>query len=33
MPNGVIRAIGDVEIDLQLHSDVTTTITVSVVAG
>lgn len=33
MPNGVIRAIGDVEIDLQLHSDVTATITVSVVAG
>ncbi len=33
MPNGVIRAIGDVAIDLQLHSDVTTTITVSVVAG
>ena len=33
MPNGVIRAIGDVEIDLQLHSDVTTTITVSLVAG
>ena len=32
-PNGVIRAIGDVAIDLQLHSDVTTTITVSVVAG
>jgi large subunit ribosomal protein L9 len=33
MPNGVIRAIGEVEIDLQLHSDVTTTITVAVVAG
>ena len=33
MPNGVIRDIGDVAIDLQLHSDVTTTITVSVVAG
>lgn len=33
MPNGVIRAIGEVEIDLQLHSDVTATITVAVVAG
>jgi large subunit ribosomal protein L9 len=33
MPNGVIRAIGDFEIDVQLHSDVTATVTVSVVVG
>ena len=33
MPNGVIRTIGDFEIALQLHSDITQTITVSVVAG
>ncbi|MEJ2090316.1 MAG: 50S ribosomal protein L9, partial [Gammaproteobacteria bacterium] len=31
LPEGVIRAIGDYEIDLQLHSDVTATINVSVV--
>ncbi|MBK6582672.1 MAG: 50S ribosomal protein L9 [Gammaproteobacteria bacterium] len=33
MPNGVIRTIGDFEIALHLHSDITQTITVSVVAG
>ncbi len=33
MPNGVIRAIGDYEIDVQLHSDVTATVTISVVVG
>ncbi len=33
MPNGVIRAIGDYQIDVQLHSDVTATVTVSVVVG
>ncbi|MBP8926810.1 MAG: 50S ribosomal protein L9 [Pseudomonadales bacterium] len=33
MPNGVIRTIGDFEINLHLHSDITQTITVSVVAG
>ena len=32
LPNGVIRAIGDFEIALQLHSDVTQTVAVSVVA-
>jgi large subunit ribosomal protein L9 len=31
MPNGAIRAIGDYEIDLQVHSDVTATVKVSVV--
>lgn len=31
MPNGAIRTIGDFEIDLQIHSDVTATIKVSVV--
>ncbi|MGE0625037.1 MAG: 50S ribosomal protein L9 [Pseudomonadales bacterium] len=31
MPEGVIRSVGDYEIDLQLHSDVVTTIKVSVV--
>jgi large subunit ribosomal protein L9 len=31
MPNGVIRNIGDFEVDVQLHSDVTVTIAVSVV--
>jgi large subunit ribosomal protein L9 len=31
MPEGVIRSTGDYEIDLQLHSDVVTTIKVSVV--
>jgi len=31
MPNGVIRATGDYEIDLQLHSDLIVTIKVSVV--
>jgi len=31
MPNGVIRTLGDFEIDLQLHGDVTQTISVSVV--
>jgi large subunit ribosomal protein L9 len=33
MPNGVIRAIGDYQIDVQLHSDITATVTVSVVVG
>lgn len=32
MPEGVIRAIGDYEIDVQLHSDVTVSIAVAVVA-
>ena len=32
MPEGVIRSTGEYEIDLQLHSDVTVTINVSVVA-
>lgn len=31
LPNGVIRTIGDFEVDLQLHSEVTQTITVSIV--
>ncbi|RLT92206.1 50S ribosomal protein L9 [Ketobacter sp.] len=31
MPNGAIRSTGDYEIDLQVHSDVTATIKVSVV--
>jgi large subunit ribosomal protein L9 len=31
MPNGVIRTIGEFEIELQLHSDVSSTITVAVV--
>lgn len=31
MPEGVIRSIGDYEIDVQLHSDVTVSIAVSVV--
>ncbi|HEY5644911.1 MAG TPA: 50S ribosomal protein L9 [Pseudomonadales bacterium] len=31
LPEGVIRAAGDYEIDLQLHSDVTVTIKVSIV--
>jgi large subunit ribosomal protein L9 len=31
LPEGTIRAIGDYEIDLQLHSDVVVTIQVSVV--
>ena len=30
LPNGLIRSLGDYEIDLQLHSDVTQTIKVSV---
>ena len=32
MPEGIIRAIGEYEIDLQLHSDVTVSVAVSVVA-
>ena len=32
MPEGVIRSIGDYEIDVQLHSDVTVSISVAVVA-
>lgn len=31
LPEGVIRSIGDYEIDLQLHSDVTVTVAVSIV--
>ncbi|MEE2729758.1 MAG: 50S ribosomal protein L9 [Pseudomonadota bacterium] len=31
MPNGAIRSTGDYEIDLQVHSDVTATVKVSVV--
>ncbi|MGD8833254.1 MAG: 50S ribosomal protein L9 [Pseudomonadales bacterium] len=31
LPEGVIRAVGDYDIDIQLHSDVTVTIKVSVV--
>ncbi|MFM7784083.1 MAG: 50S ribosomal protein L9 [Gammaproteobacteria bacterium] len=31
LPNGVIRTIGDFEVDLQLHSEVTQTISVSIV--
>lgn len=31
MPEGVIRSVGEYEIDLQLHSDVVVTISVSVV--
>lgn len=32
LPEGVIRVTGDYEVDLQLHSDVTVTVQVSVVA-
>ncbi|MCB1683976.1 MAG: 50S ribosomal protein L9 [Pseudomonadales bacterium] len=32
LPDGVIRTIGEYEIDVQLHSDVTATIKLSVVA-
>ena len=32
LPEGVIRALGDYEVDLQLHSDVMVTVAVSVVA-
>ena len=32
MPSGLIREVGDYEIALQLHSDVTATVTVSIVA-
>ena len=31
MPEGAIRVIGDYDIDLQLHSDVTVTVQVSIV--
>ena len=31
LPNGVLRTTGDFEIDLQLHTDVTQTVAVSVV--
>ena len=31
LPNGVLRTTGEFEIDVQLHSDVTQTVTVSVV--
>lgn len=32
LPNGVIREIGEYEIDVQLHSEVTQTVNVSVIA-
>jgi large subunit ribosomal protein L9 len=32
LPNGVIREIGEYEIDVQLHSDVTQSVKVSVIA-
>lgn len=32
MPDGVIRSIGEYEVDIQLHADVTRTIPVNVVA-
>jgi large subunit ribosomal protein L9 len=32
MPEGVIRSVGEYQIDLQLHSDVTVTVQVAVVA-
>jgi large subunit ribosomal protein L9 len=32
LPEGVIRSIGEFDVDLQLHSDVTVTVKVSVVA-
>ncbi|KZY79521.1 50S ribosomal protein L9, partial [Oleiphilus sp. HI0071] len=32
LPEGPIRAVGDYEIDIQLHSDVTATINLAVVA-
>lgn len=32
LPEGVIRSVGEYEIDVQLHSDVHTTITLAVVA-
>jgi large subunit ribosomal protein L9 len=32
LPEGTIRAVGDYEVDLQLHSDVTVSIQLSVVA-
>ncbi len=31
LPNGVIRTLGDFEVDLQLHAEVTQTISVSIV--
>lgn len=31
LPEGVLRTTGDFEVDLQLHSDVTQTVTVSIV--
>jgi len=32
LPNGVIRTIGEFEIDVQLHAEVTATVTLTVVA-
>ena len=32
MPEGVIRSVGEYQIDLQLHSDVTVTVQVAIVA-
>lgn len=32
LPNGVIREVGEYDVDIQLHSDVTATIKLSVVA-
>ncbi len=33
MPNGPLKAVGEASVDLSLHTDVTVTITVSVVAA
>jgi large subunit ribosomal protein L9 len=33
LPNGPLRTVGEVEIELQLHHDIFTTLTVSVIAG
>jgi len=33
MPNGPLKAVGEASVDLSLHTDVTATITVSVVAA
>jgi large subunit ribosomal protein L9 len=33
LPNGPLKAVGDTSVDLSLHTDVTATITISVVAA
>ncbi|MDP2783271.1 MAG: 50S ribosomal protein L9 [Sulfurimicrobium sp.] len=33
LPNGPLKAVGDASVDLSLHTDVTATITISVVAA